>query len=415
MMRKTTTVLFLTGFLALFPLGAGLWNGVPDAVPAAATSSSEDTALAWLSATVRANAALDAAGLARAITDAQAGLLGSALPEAPAPAPGSTASVLRILELRGLGPSAASVAAIATLEAAPEPLRASLARLLADFAWYTEVTQSAVAGVDTDGLDLHDPPADLVFPLAPIMAAQNALLRDAADLRSVLADPAARLARDVVVPDAFALRLSGACNDDTYVDDLPFIADECGNDVFRNNAGGGHGIVCPSSLVDTNVMPAGALLDFGGDDSYESGRSCGINGGGALGAGFLYDAAGNDRYVAGNDDFGTMRGNDGVNGGGVIGSAVLVDAEGNDVYEAGGWGTNGGGYPFSRALLLDDGVGDDSFTATFDAVNGGGAAGIGTLCDMGGTDWYWEYFEDATGYDVTRIPKGGAGAQLDWA
>lgn len=334
-----------------------------------------------------------------------------------------------------------SAAALATLAArhgaspGPAPpmpaladpvLESALTRFVSDFLVFE------TAAVEAFGHLHGDAPRDVLarqgaeLRLAPVMRAQESLFASALALQIALDGPVMRPLDVLQVPGAYHFDLTGACTDDVYTDDLPLIVDDCGDDTYLNNAGGG-GF---TALVEPSLLAA-ALIDFDGHDRYTSDRPAAVNGGGFGGAGFLYDAAGDDAYL-------TPEANDGVNGGGSVGSGFLVDAAGNDVYQAGGWGTNGGGYIGGRGLLVDMG-GDDAYSGTHEAVNGGGAAGNGALWEDAGDDTYTassigvnggafggsgllydrtgtdRYVDGVIGdvFDLTVVPKEINGAQVD--
>lgn len=179
---------------------------------------------------------------------------------------------------------------------------------------------------------------------------------------------------DATLPGIIELDLEGCLN--THARDFVFTIDLGGEDVYTNNAGGnGYGA---DPCLETEVHPAGALIDLAGDDRYVSGRACGVNGGAIGGSGFLYDAAGDDVYLA--------RGL-GTNGGGHAGHGLLLDLAGDDNYTATEkWGTNGGG--FVGVGLLIDLEGVDVYTADASGTNGGAEIGAGLLIDGAGTDTY---------------------------
>lgn len=337
---------------------------------------------------------------------------------------GSSAAALAALAARH-GASGDPVPELPSLLAAPV-LDAALARFVGDFLVFEAATVEAFGHLDGDA------PRDVLarqgaeLRLAPVMRAQESLFASALALQAALDATPVRPLDVLQVPGAYHLDLTGACNDDVYTENLPLIVDECGDDTYLNNAGGG-GF---TALVEPSLLAA-ALVDFDGHDRYTSGRAAAVNGGGFGGAGFLYDAAGDDAYL-------TPKANDGVNGGGSVGSGFLVDAEGNDMYEAGGWGTNGGGYIGGRGLLADMG-GNDAYSGTHEAVNGGGGVGNGALWDDEGDDTYTasfigvnggaiggsgllydrtgmdRYVDDVIGdvFDLTVVPKEVNGAQVD--
>lgn len=253
-----------------------------------------------------------------------------------------------------------------------------------------------------------------------------------------------RAALQIDATPAFALDLDGA--DSTYLEDIVLTIDVGGNDLYLNNAGGSNidplHLRCPN-IVGSFSTGAGTLIDLGaGDDRHESWRTCGINGGGHFGAGFLYDEGGRDTYYAssggvngggwaglgflydagaGDDNYtgfaSTGRlGTWGVNGGGMgQGEGFLVDEGGSDVYIAGVGGTNGGGYnQGGRGLLVDDGEGADLYSADWLGTNGGGNAyAAGALLDGGGDDTYLSSTFIDFGYGTNGGAAGAVGLLYD--
>jgi hypothetical protein len=230
-----------------------------------------------------------------------------------------------------------------------------------------------------------------------------------------------------------------AATDTTYTEDIVLLLDEGGDDKYRNNAGG----------TDTGFTPAAALFDFGdGEDAYGDPevRQYGVNGGGHGGAGVLVEAGGDDNFTAnagatenggatngsgflldagGNETYGDGTSNRGVNGGGrQAGSGTLVDIRGNDDYMASSYGANGGGHEAGSGLLVDL-QGNDTYSADWPGANGGAGfiyvptpavsvpVSHGLLFDGAGNDRYDSWRDRASGTDVTMIPKGIVGAQID--
>jgi len=159
--------------------------------------------------------------------------------------------------------------------------------------------------------------------------------------------------------------------DDTYDDDYLLLI-EPGGDELYSRAGANPDITHPLSIVidlDGNdsyvnesydpaiaagVLGAGILIDWRGDDVYES-NGLG-QGGGLFGLGLLYDREGSDHY----------EGFVNCQGAGVFGAGILVDVAGNDVYR-GFRGIQGYGFTKGCGLLLDL-AGDDQYVARNDSV-----------------------------------------------
>lgn len=305
--------------------------------------------------------------------------------------------------------------------------------------------------VDTDGSAWQASPA--------LNAARIDLVEAAAQLLNAL-EARTPLGQTAVLRIDEIIALDLDLTDTTYTQDYRLVIDAGGNDVYHNNAGGsGNGGV--GSQEDT--YGAAALIDLQGNDVYgetdeELRRSGGANGGGFLGTGFLFDAAGDDAYyagyggvngggfqgsgflidTAGNDVYiskgGAYQGGNGANGGASLGSGFLLDGDGSDSYETMMFGGNGGLWSTGMAALLDLGVGSDSYNACANGVNGGtqgdnalailydeggddsyvagcaeygnsgyvnggGDGGVGILVDLSGTDFYY----------ASRIGNGGGG------
>jgi len=284
------------------------------------------------------------------------------------------------------------------LDVQPEPVRGALTRVLDAFLAFDAAAQRAYAGADVAKLQgLQDAAmqgpaqvdvarsaaepgallADAGVDLAPVFSARVAMLAAVAGLRDALdllpERAAAAACSPVAMLPVFSIDVT-TC-DNTYNDDVAFLLDVGGNDLYGNNAGGSDVLGAGCGYIG---HAAAALIDLAGEDRYVSGRDCGINGGGDIGVGFLFDARGDDTYTSGS--FGT-------NGGGDLGVGFLLDASGDDTYTAGEWATNGGGTYGGQGFLLDAG-GEDTYAAGEYATNGGGAAGVGFLLDAGGNDIY---------------------------
>lgn len=158
-----------------------------------------------------------------------------------------------------------------------------------------------------------------------------------------------------------------------------FVVDFGGNDRYESTAPGGFG---------AGVGRAAIVVDFTGDDRYRSG---GQGYGSALfGVGALLDWAGDDRYEAHHN----------AQGAAWFGVGLLVDGGGNDRYRVGAIG-QGVGLPHGMGVLLDVG-GDDDYMA------------------LGGppTDYGTPGLADAWAQGVARglrgIAPGGVGLLVDF-
>lgn len=151
------------------------------------------------------------------------------------------------------------------------------------------------------------------------------------------------------------------------------------------------------------IFGYGYFADLAGNDCYTSGDAA--LGFGLFGCGLLYDAAGDDTYTAVNA----------VQGCGIYGTGLLIDGGGSDKYLCFQQG-QGYGFTLGIGVLLDAGIGSDSYTADDtdirypspqselhnvsmaqgvgnglrgDYTNGHSwAGGVGILADGGGDDSY---------------------------
>lgn len=341
--------------------------------------------------------------VAKRVTAAQAAALDVTLPahvgSATLDSPAAAAATL--MARHGVRADATQRAALAELDSLTEPLRGALTRVIDAFLAFEVATEVAfAAGPDAASL-LADGPAgpDALtragVDLGGVFAARTRLLDAVSALRDALTT-AARTKSTLGACPAVAVDLAGV--DDVYDTDCALVIDAHGDDLYRNNAGGGRGAAMADGLCGAaSIIAAAAVVDVNGDDEYVSGRSCGVNGGGALGAGMLVDIVGNDRYTAAGS---------GTNGGGALGAGLLVDVAGADTYTAEHLGTNGGG--FSGSGLLVDVVGADTYLAGGNGTNGGGYGGHGTLIDAEGDD-----YRDATTGANGGANIGGIGLLLD--
>jgi hypothetical protein len=280
----------------------------------------------------------------------------------------------------------------------------------------------------------------------------------------------------------------GGTGPNTYEgDDFIGIIDLGGDDVYRGRVACGIGLEghAPISFVldlsgndryeggdftqGFGFLGVGILHDLGGGDDYYSAGFC-AQGCGLCGYGELYDDGGNDQYradsgaqgagcfgygqltdVAGNDTYYGARFVQGFAQ--VMGVGVLTDGAGNDTYYAGGkylhqplWndhyqslsqgfaignrndagvGTGGG-----VALLLDEGDGNDFYSADIYGQGSSYWYSLGFLVDTGGNDVYTlgQYGQgagihlsaaglfDLKGNDAYTMTIGlGQGAAHDWA
>lgn len=388
----------------------------------------------------------------------QAGVLGGALPGAPLAAPTLDAALGALFQAHGTNPTPDEAAALAELGALPAPVQAALALVLdaaaraqlaarAAFADLSAEDAAALAGADAAADPDRLLGAALRVDRLGMLGAQEGLARAVLQALPVLeahALPMALLEEPwpdtaaptgpgprITVSNVLAMDLAG--QDNHYGQDYAVVIDLVGRDVYRNQAGGSGRTGADLGSLDHalgTLGNAGVLVDLFGDDQYlgyaTPAPSAGVNGGGYLGSGFLFDLAGADTYAGALRNRGAMNGGasfggvgllwdtsgpdgyDGrlgmggaLNGGGAFGGVGLLrDEEGDDAYRGalekrlpgpdGGEGAvNGGGQFLGVGMLLDE-LGDDvrEGTAERGAFNGGGWGGAGFLFDGGGSDRY---------------------------
>lgn len=139
-------------------------------------------------------------------------------------------------------------------------------------------------------------------------------------------------------------------------------------------------------------LPFSIVIDLGGDDAYESTFEF-SQGFGLLGVSILYDAAGNDSYIA--QRWGQ--------GGCAFGVGILWDAAGDDVYRGRDYTQ---GAAFCGLGLLVDGGGSDRYEAPRYAQGLGMPGGFGALVDRGGGDRYFCKGRDQTAYGDEGLFEG---------
>ena len=177
---------------------------------------------------------------------------------------------------------------------------------------------------------------------------------------------------------------------------------------------------CTRRVVATNggadEQAVGLIADAGGNDTYDARGWGPANGGGTWGAvGAIVDTAGDDEYQGG-----TWA----SNGGSAIGVGLLIDTAGDDTYVAGRCGVNGGGFTngcFSYTCVSVAVVGDVCAPRTCAGAAAARACvmedGSSMLLDTVGTDYYSDrdlpVYGLEPGTDLTIVPKGRCGAQLD--
>ncbi|MDD3804266.1 MAG: hypothetical protein PHW02_07800 [bacterium] len=151
----------------------------------------------------------------------------------------------------------------------------------------------------------------------------------------------------------------------TYYDDADFIIDLGGDDRYINSSG----------VVYPYTMRTRFIVDFSGNDNYETTDSFKVSYGSINGVQFLYDMEGNDRYNTGNFSLGTS----------FIGFSQLIDDGGNDVYSSGIMSQGASFYGYGELI---DKEGDDVYSASCFAQGFGFVKGTGVLLDSAGNDSY---------------------------
>ncbi len=202
------------------------------------------------------------------------------------------------------------------------------------------------------------------------------------------------------VETEYGVFVFGTPGPDHYRGDYRFIYDPGGDDVY-----------------DLEPLKNGQhqyIFDLDGNDTYfaREGRSLGT---GIFGFGFLFDAAGDDAYRAGNFALGA----------GFFGGGVLVDLSGNEIYLSDTFGQGAGAFGFG---ILYDGGGVDQYSSALYAQGFGFAAGVGLLADQTGNDSYFaggkykdilrytdHYISLSQGFSYGMRPdfSGGAGILID--
>lgn len=290
---------------------------------------------------------------------------------------------------------------------------------------YAETARQAATAMGTDS-DLT--PAEMeakrafLRSLAKVIVTRTQLVEAVAVFHEdadPMPGPAPASNDPIEVPPAFAIDPFG--EDTTYSNDVALLVDLGGNDDYNNNAGGNN--LDGGNCDLTAVRAAAVAVDFSGEDTYDTGRDCGANGGGRQGAGVLIDAGGSDWYHAGKG---------GVNGGGRAGVGFLMDLGGSDTYR----GENGaqGGVFGGLGSLIELG-GDDKFGSngkTSGGIHGGvdgsivsvgecvgdictrvrSGVGIGFMFDGGGNDAYHGH-SGSTGGVSSNMDEPSAGYHFD--
>ncbi|MEW6411831.1 MAG: hypothetical protein AB1483_05065 [Candidatus Zixiibacteriota bacterium] len=193
----------------------------------------------------------------------------------------------------------------------------------------------------------------------------------------------------------------GGTGNDYYKGDYRFIFDFGGDDVYdlSYDPANPHGVIiidlsgddCYRSQSDftlgSGCFSVGLLLDFAGDDRYDS-RSFAL-GSGYFGLGILYDAEGNDRYD----------GDQHVQGAGSFGIGLLIDEGGRDIYNSAIYSQ---GFGFVEGIgVVYDLTGSDSYYAG------------GKYTDVLRYDNHYLSLSQGFGYGLRPWMSGGIGAMID--
>lgn len=178
-----------------------------------------------------------------------------------------------------------------------------------------------------------------------------------------------------------------------------------GDDVYANQQG----------APVWGQVPSAVVVDFGGDDAYETCEPF-AQGCGDMGVGLLIDRAGNDSYIgshftqgvafagvgmlcdeAGDDTYRGLQFHQGI---GHWGAAGLIDCAGNDRYEA-HLAAQGTGLPGGFGLLWDIGDGNDVYYCKGDQPSCYGTKGV------------FEGWGQGMGIGYRPYASGGVGVLLD--
>jgi hypothetical protein len=188
---------------------------------------------------------------------------------------------------------------------------------------------------------------------------------------------------DVLAAKAFkqGLLIVGGKKSTYYRDDVAFIIDLGGNDIYYNNAGGSR-----------RKFPVSLVIDLKGQDQYSSTEPI-AQGSGFFGVGMLVDFSGNDIYM----------GKTLSQGVGIFGVGILQDIVGADEYYGQEYHQ---GFGFAGIGILKDVKGDDIYHATGFAQGVGCVKGAGLLLDKRGNDKYQVLGKQVSSYGTKGIFRG---------
>lgn len=202
------------------------------------------------------------------------------------------------------------------------------------------------------------------------------------------------------------LIISGAGHTWRQGEEPALLIDLGGDDFYTTTAGGAIGVkpadaAVPPPAPAIEVIPKGPaqagtappellnrpvslLIEFGGNDAYESTTQY-SQGSGSLGCGLLIDMAGDDEYI----------GTQWAQGCGYFGCGALLDLAGNDTYR--GLELCQGAAIFGTGMLLDY-AGNDRMEGQMKCQAFGGAHAIGVLLDVAGDDYRYAKGRYPTNY-----------------
>lgn len=204
-----------------------------------------------------------------------------------------------------------------------------------------------------------------------------------------LRDPRA-LAAPLIVPTPFGDFVLAGPAADHHEKDAWVLIDLGGDDLYTNDAGG-----CSRPGEATALV-----LDHGGNDVYDAADRPYTQGFGFLGAGFLVDLGGDDRYKARHF----------CQGAGILGAGVIADFGGNDEYDA--EAVCQGAALFGLGAILDS-SGDDRYDCATIGQGSASTLGLGLLSDLEGGDRY-DLGTDSTKNTLGRGAGFGQGGALSF-
>ncbi len=194
----------------------------------------------------------------------------------------------------------------------------------------------------------------------------------------------------------------GGTGNDYYKGDYKFILDFGGDDIYDLS-------------YDPKNPHSTIIIDLSGNDAYRA-KSDFVIGSGCFSTGILIDFEGDDRYDS--KSFGI--------GSGYFGFGILYDADGHDIYNGDNF-VQGAGC-FGLGLLIDE-DGRDNYYASNSAQGYAFVEGYGAIFDLKGNDNYYtggkykdilryedHFYSFGQGFAIGMRPmfSGGVGALLDF-